>query len=173
GGIWCGSGVQLGLSWAARRAAARCAMRARSSVVMFGLSPSSGVAVSGAGVAAVGLAAGVLRPVVPGPCSGRVVDDARARGEAAEGEVPVLAAALPADGAAGRGLVEADVLGEAGADEDGDGGLVGVIVVPRAAEEHGEGVAAALHAEPGVHVVGAGLARAGEELLDVVGVEFV
>src|SRR5690606_2042761 len=145
----------------------------RSSDLMLGLSPSAGVAASGTGVAAAGLAAGVRAVVPPRPSAGGVVDDAGAGGEAAEGEVPVLAAALAVDGAAGGRVVEADVLGEAGADEDGDGGLVGVLVVPGLAEEHGERVGAALHSEPGVDVVGACICRAGEELLDVVGVEFV
>src|SRR5690606_8318073 len=158
GGIWWGWGCQRGLSWAARRAAARSAIRARSSVVMGGLSPSAASVVSGAGVAAVGLAAGVLRSVMPGPASTGQVHDLRSGGEAAEGEVPVLAAPMAADGAAGRRGVEADLLGEAGADEDGDGRLVGVGAVPRFAEEHRERVGAAFHAEPGVDVVGARLA---------------
>src|SRR5690606_10890787 len=81
-----------------------------------GLLPSSGVAPSGvgAGVPAVRFPACVRTVVPPRPGPGRVVDDARAGGEAAEGEVPVLAAPMTADGAAGRRGVEADLLGEAG-----------------------------------------------------------
>jgi hypothetical protein len=49
GGIWWGCGCQRGARWAARRAAARAAMAARSSVVMTGLSPVVVVVVSGTG----------------------------------------------------------------------------------------------------------------------------
>ena len=48
GGIWCGCGCQRGLSWAPRRAAARAATVARSSVPMAGLSVVRGRLSSGA-----------------------------------------------------------------------------------------------------------------------------
>src|ERR1043165_8357137 len=168
GGIWWGCGCQRGFIWAPRRAAARAATWARSSVVMTGLSSVARVSASGSGVTSVGEACGVEPVMVPGPRPGRVVDDAGPGADAAEGELEVLAAHLD-------GWVAGEVHGlrQFGAYEDRDGRRVRAGRVEGSPKEHGERVAATDDAEPRVHVVRARLLLAGEELLDVVGVHLV
>src|SRR3546814_930921 len=127
---------------------------------MLGLSPVADALASGSGVTPIRTTGGVLSVMVPRPATPGQVDDLRSGGNAAEGEVPVFAAALAADGDVLGRVMEADHLRQARADEDRDGRLVRGVVVPRAPVEHRERVRATLDAEPRVHVVRARVLRA-------------